>query len=135
MGFKENLKYVRTALGFTQKSLADELEVSRPTVTQWETGWNEPRMGTIKKIAAKLNIPVAVLIADTLPDLDQLPPMNETETKLVSMFRALDDIGRAKVMGYMEGLTSSGEYSGGECSPSFRLGRSDPAPLPGSRGV
>ena len=111
MGFKENLKYVRTALGFTQKSLADELEVSRPTVTQWETGWNEPRMGTIKKIAAKLNIPVAVLIADTLPDLDQLPPMNETETKLVSMFRALDDIGRAKVMGYMEGLTSSGEYS------------------------
>ena len=90
MGFKENLRFIRQAEGYTQQTLAEAMGVSRPTVTQWESGWSEPRMGTIKQIAATLNVSVADLISDTLPDVETIPPSTREEKRLLSMFRRLD---------------------------------------------
>lgn len=109
MGFKENLRFIRQAEGYTQQTLAEAMGVSRPTVTQWESGWSEPRMGTIKQIAATLNVSVADLISDTLPDVETIPPSTREEKRLLSMFRRLDDVKRAQVMGYVEGMVSSDE--------------------------
>lgn len=56
MAFKNNLKRLRTKKGLTQSQLADAIGVTRPAVTQWESGWSEPKMGTIERIAEILGV-------------------------------------------------------------------------------
>ena len=38
MKFNENLKYLRKKEGLTQEELAEKLNVSRQSVTKWESG-------------------------------------------------------------------------------------------------
>ena len=38
MKFNENLKYLRKGEGITQEELAERLNVSRQSVTKWESG-------------------------------------------------------------------------------------------------
>lgn len=50
------IKQLRTALGYTQAKLASVLNVSRTTVTMWETGQREPDYATLAKLADIFNI-------------------------------------------------------------------------------
>ena len=47
MGLAENIRKFRTDADLTQAKLADLVGVTRATVTQWETGWSQPRMGAV----------------------------------------------------------------------------------------
>lgn len=38
MSLSENLQYLRTRQGMTQEQLAERLEVSRQSVSKWESG-------------------------------------------------------------------------------------------------
>ena len=38
MAFPENLQFLRTRAGVTQEHLAEELNVSRQSVSKWESG-------------------------------------------------------------------------------------------------
>lgn len=51
MTISMNIKNLRLNAGMTQAQLAEKVGVTRATVTQWETGWSQPRMGTVEKIA------------------------------------------------------------------------------------
>lgn len=62
MSFKDNLKRLRTSKGLTQSQLAESLGITRPAVTQWESGWTEPKMGTIERIADILGVQKMELI-------------------------------------------------------------------------
>lgn len=42
MKFNENLKYLRKKEGITQEELAERLNVSRQSVTKWESGQSLP---------------------------------------------------------------------------------------------
>lgn len=64
MGVKENIKRLRKAAGLTQEQLAEKLGVTRPTVTQWESGWSAPRMGMVQKLAEVFNITPSQIVAD-----------------------------------------------------------------------
>lgn len=44
MGFADNLIYLRQRYGVTQEGLAEQLGVSRQTVSKWESGTNYPEM-------------------------------------------------------------------------------------------
>ena len=44
MSFAENLVYLRQHYGVTQEGLAEQLGVSRQTVSKWEAGTNYPEM-------------------------------------------------------------------------------------------
>ena len=50
----ENIKRVRTEKHMDQKDLADKLNVSNKTVSSWECGRTEPRMGMIEKLCQAL---------------------------------------------------------------------------------
>ena len=44
MSFADNLVYLRQHYGVTQEGLAEQLGVSRQTVSKWEAGPNYPEM-------------------------------------------------------------------------------------------
>ena len=68
MGLADNIKRLRTNADLTQAKLAEMVGVTRATVTQWETGWSQPRMGAIEKLAEVFGVSLVALVSDnTLP--------------------------------------------------------------------
>lgn len=64
MGIAENIKKLRTQSDWTQEQLAEKIGVTRSTVTQWETGWSQPRMGAVEKLAAVFGLSVSEFVSD-----------------------------------------------------------------------
>lgn len=62
MGVSDNIRRLRTDAGLTQEQLADKLGVTRATVTQWETGWSQPRMGKVSQLASLFNVPLSIIV-------------------------------------------------------------------------
>ena len=50
MAFSENLQFIRTANSLTQEQLAEQLGVSRQSVSKWESGASFPEMDTLLMI-------------------------------------------------------------------------------------
>mgnify|MGYP002515853669 CR=1 FL=1 len=51
MGLGENIKKFRIAYGMDQKELGKALNVSDKTISSWECGRTEPKMGMVEKVA------------------------------------------------------------------------------------
>lgn len=66
MDFGQKLKTLRTNKGLTQKSLADQLNVTFQTVSKWEKGENEPDFATLKEIAHILDCSIDFLLDESL---------------------------------------------------------------------
>ena len=62
MGLGENIKKYRKEKHFTQKELAEKLDVTVRTVQNYESGNREPNYKTLKKIAEFLEVPIEYLI-------------------------------------------------------------------------
>lgn len=56
------IRAVRIAAGMTQQQLADALGVAQQSVTRWETGEREPRVSTLRRIAAVLGCDLSALL-------------------------------------------------------------------------
>ena len=54
--FGENLKKARKRCGFTQRQLADLVGAKHNSVSNWETGQNEPDTQTIRKLCDTLSV-------------------------------------------------------------------------------
>lgn len=65
MGLAENIRKLRTDADLTQAKLADLVGVTRATVTQWETGWSQPRMGAVEKLSEVLGVSMSELVDDS----------------------------------------------------------------------
>ncbi len=55
MEFHQNLKRLREKAGLTQEELAEELGITRQSVSKWELGINEPDLPTIRVLCRILN--------------------------------------------------------------------------------
>lgn len=64
MGLKENIKRLREERSLTQAQLAEHLGLTRSAVTQWETGWSQPKMGTVENLAEFFGVPKSEIIDD-----------------------------------------------------------------------
>lgn len=62
MGLSENIRKLRLDADMTQAQLAGQVGVSRATVTQWESGWSQPRMGAIEKLANVFGVTIAEIV-------------------------------------------------------------------------
>lgn len=62
--FGENLKRVREEKGITQQTLADQLYVTRQTVSRWEGGSRYPDLMTAKKMTQYLEVSLDDLLSD-----------------------------------------------------------------------
>lgn len=53
---------LRNRMGYTQEDLASILNVSKQTISNWETGTKTPRMGSIQKMADHFNVTKSFII-------------------------------------------------------------------------
>ncbi len=68
MSFGDRLRATRKERGFSQEQLAEELEVSRQSVTKWETGISFPEIRTMLRLASVLERDLDWLLYDEKPD-------------------------------------------------------------------
>ena len=73
MALADNIKRLRTNADLTQAKLAEMVGVTRATVTQWETGWSQPRMGAIEKLAEVFGVSLAALVSENTLPANSLP--------------------------------------------------------------
>lgn len=78
MTLGEKIKYYRKQAGFTQKKLAEELDLAVGTIQQYEYNKRVPSMKRLEEIAVVLNINFLSLIEDDFTQTDS----NEAEEKL-----------------------------------------------------
>lgn len=64
--FGKTIVQLRKEKGFTQKELADRLNVSDKAVSRWETGKNYPDIETLQQLAAVLDVSVNDLLSGEL---------------------------------------------------------------------
>ena len=64
--FGKAIVKLRKEKGFTQKELADKLNVSDKAVSRWETGKNYPDIETLQQLAAVLDVSVNDLLSGEL---------------------------------------------------------------------
>lgn len=66
--FHGNLKRMRIRRDLTQDELARRMNVTRQTVSGWETGRRQPDLDTLKKLAQVLNADIQELIYGSNPE-------------------------------------------------------------------
>ena len=95
----------------TQLELAEYMNVSQATVSNWCKGVKMPRMDKVDKICSIFNIKRSDLIEDHADK-----PINNTfiytaeETNLINKYRTLNEAGQDKVNDYIDDLASSEKY-------------------------
>ena len=62
-----NIRKYRVQRGLTQNTLAERLHVTRQSVSNWETGKNQPDLDMLEAIAAALTVEVAALFGGGAP--------------------------------------------------------------------
>ena len=62
MSLAENLQYLRAREGVTQEQLAERLDVSRQSVSKWESGVSFPEMDTLLKLCDMFRVDLDTLL-------------------------------------------------------------------------
>ena len=68
MAFPENLQFIRAQAGVTQEQLAEQLEVSRQSVSKWEGGQSFPEMDTLLRICELYNVNLDTLLRGSVEE-------------------------------------------------------------------
>lgn len=72
MKFGDNLKKLRKEKNITQETLASMMNVSRQSISKWETGDTYPEMNNILELCRIFNCKINDLVNDKIIDLDSL---------------------------------------------------------------
>lgn len=78
----ENLKRLRKSKGLSQAELAEQLNVVRQTISKWEQGLSVPDSEMLIRIAQVLEIPVHVLLGETVDDAQEQETLQVVASKL-----------------------------------------------------
>ena len=76
MIFADKLIELRKKSGWSQEELAQQLEVSRQSVSKWEGAQSIPDMNKLIKMSEIFNVSLDTLVKDELP-LEQIPQVQE----------------------------------------------------------
>ncbi len=74
----EKITNLRKKMAWSQEELADQLNVSRQSVSKWESAQSIPDMDKIVKMSSIFGVSTDYLLKDELGDDDNIQPMTET---------------------------------------------------------
>lgn len=112
--FGERLKEARKTAGFTQRQLADKIEVSNTSISNWEKGVSCPDPDTIQHLCWALNVQPNYFFSMDPPHVTNfmldhqnghqvtLPQLSSDELDFIEKFRSLDKRGQATVLAVLE---------------------------------
>ena len=78
----ENLKTLRKQKGYSQETLAEQLNVVRQTVSKWEKGYSVPDAEMLERIANIFEVPVTVLLGNSVPEENETLGIDEVVKQL-----------------------------------------------------
>lgn len=64
MSIEQRIRNIRAERGVSQEALAELLDVSRQTVSKWETGQVRPSADNLTRLSQALGVPVDALVKD-----------------------------------------------------------------------
>ena len=83
MNIAENIKKLRKNHGYTQKDLANILQVKPTAISAWESGRNKPLMDKVTIMATLFNVSTSDIVGDTFNKNNSiLSLINETSSQL-----------------------------------------------------
>ena len=83
MKFGDNLKKIRILKKLSQEDLAEKVNVSRQSISKWETGDAYPTMNNLLELCKIFHCKINDLVNDNILDMDSLG--DEVKTKVVSL--------------------------------------------------
>lgn len=109
------LKALRTENGLTQKELSERLKIGQATITCYENGNREPHITSLIAYADYFECSLDYLVGRT-DDLGNViislektkydeGTLNTEELTLLSKYRKLSTSDKAKLVGYIDGIT------------------------------
>lgn len=72
MKFGDNLKKIRKLKKLSQEELAEKLNVSRQSVSKWETGDAYPEMNNLLELCKIFHCKINDLVNDYITDMESL---------------------------------------------------------------
>lgn len=96
------LKELRIAENLTQKALADKLDITQFTYSNYETGFTEPSIETLIKIADHYHVTLDYLVGREFAN--DAGYLTDEEKEILKMFRKLDTLRKAKAIAYTAGM-------------------------------
>ncbi|HFC9359691.1 TPA: helix-turn-helix domain-containing protein, partial [Enterococcus hirae] len=83
MNIAENIKKLRKNHGYTQKDLANILQVKPTAISAWESGRNKPLMDKVTIMATLFDVSTSDIVGDTFNKNNSiLSLINETSSQL-----------------------------------------------------
>ena len=107
----KNLLFYRKKNNFTQKELAERLGVKNNTISQWENCTNSIDVEFLFRACEIFNISIEDMYGKyAMKKNNTHSNVSPEEIALLKRVRIMNDIGRKKVVDYIEDLTLSGKY-------------------------
>lgn len=78
----ENIKTLRKQKGYSQETLAAQLNVVRQTVSKWEKGLSVPDAEMLEKLAEIFEVNVAELLGSNIPTVDNASDTGDIAAQL-----------------------------------------------------
>ena len=100
----ERIKILREARNMSQQRLAAELNVTQAMVSKYELGISEPDIAMIKRIAEFFGVSSDYLLEISEDKVNMPSNLSEKEKNVLFGFKRLDDIQKAKLQAYLQGL-------------------------------
>ena len=100
----ENLKTIRKSLNFTQKEIAQKLNIAEPTYSHYESGRYEPNIDTLIKLSDFFNCSVDYLIGHQTNNVVYLDTLTPTQKKLFELIKKLTDEQGLFLIGYISDM-------------------------------
>lgn len=92
MNLGEKILKLRKKNGFSQENLADKVDVTRQTISNWELGETSPNPSQLKLLSKSLNVSI-----DELLDNEEF--VNKEETKKVQKSFGIEYVSKKKIKG------------------------------------
>lgn len=114
--FTDRLRQLRKQAGFSQQELADKMQVTKQTISQYERAVRKPDYDTIlffcdlfnvsaDYLLGKADVTIRLLNSDELNLLSNGNNLSENEQALIKIFRKLNHIGQNKVLDYISDIS------------------------------
>lgn len=94
MGYK--IEQARRARGWSQAELARRSGTTQQAIQRYESGEREPKVSAVVSMAAALGVTISYLLG--LDDDASGETLSSDEIRLLSLYRATDERGRAAIM-------------------------------------
>ena len=110
MDIGSRIKEIRSKKNIMQIQLAEMIGTTQSAVAAIESGRRTPKIETLQRIAAALNVPLLSLLP---PDLIEgsFHPSTEEEKQICELISHLNPEGQRKVKEYAFDLLKTGQYS------------------------